>query len=86
NKSDLESQRNVPTKEAQEFAKANNLLFIETSALNSNNVEQAFQFLLQDIYTKYKQLGASNSDADEKLSITDEDQAKKKCKFTHAQL
>eukprot|EP01132_Coremiostelium_polycephalum_P008646 gene8646-10643_t len=50
NKSDLELSREVPTKEAQAFAESNKISFLETSALNSNNVNQAFERLLTDIY------------------------------------
>ncbi|TMS10349.1 Ras-related protein Rab-25 [Larimichthys crocea] len=42
NKTDLESERSVPTEEAQGFAEKNGLLFLETSALESTNVEAAF--------------------------------------------
>jgi len=40
----------VPTEEAKAFAEKNNLSFIETSALDSSNVEQAFQSILTEIY------------------------------------
>eukprot|EP00842_Homolaphlyctis_polyrhiza_P005810 jgi/Hompol1/622/HPOL_005370-RA len=50
NKSDLKSLRAVPTEEAKEFATRNELLFMETSALDGGNVETAFQNILADIY------------------------------------
>lgn len=50
NKSDLNSIREVPTEEAKDFAKQKGLFFIETSALDSNNVEPAFLGLLSQIY------------------------------------
>ncbi|KYQ90794.1 Rab GTPase [Tieghemostelium lacteum] len=50
NKSDLEMSREVPTKEAQAFAESNKLSFLETSALNATNVNQAFEKLLTDIH------------------------------------
>ncbi|KAA6392268.1 MAG: putative GTP-binding protein ypt3 [Streblomastix strix] len=50
NKNDLRHLRNVATEEAKGFAQRNSLSFIETSALNSYNVEQAFQTILQEIY------------------------------------
>lgn len=46
NKSDLRHLRAVPTEEAKAFAAENNLSFIETSALDASNVEQAFQNIL----------------------------------------
>ena len=50
NKSDLRHLRAVPTEEAKDFAEKNNLSFIETSALDSTNVESAFQNILTEIY------------------------------------
>lgn len=53
NKSDLRHLRAVPTDEAKAFAEKNGLSFIETSALDSTNVETAFQNILtgeQDIF------------------------------------
>ncbi|NWI84387.1 RB11A protein, partial [Pitta sordida] len=42
NKSDLRHLRAVPTDEARSFAEKNGLSFLETSALDSTNVETAF--------------------------------------------
>ncbi|KAJ3106352.1 hypothetical protein HDU96_008243 [Phlyctochytrium bullatum] len=50
NKSDLRHLRAVPTEEAKVFAEENGLSFIETSALDSSNVEPAFQKILTEIY------------------------------------
>lgn len=52
NKTDLESERSVPTKEAKDFADKKGLLFLETSALESTNVEAAFSNVLADIHKK----------------------------------
>uniref|UniRef100_A0A8V0Z564 small monomeric GTPase n=1 Tax=Gallus gallus TaxID=9031 RepID=A0A8V0Z564_CHICK len=49
NKSDLRHLRAVPTDEARAFAEKNGLSFIETSALDSTNVEAAFQTILTDL-------------------------------------
>lgn len=46
NKSDLRHLRAVPTDEAKQFAAENGLSFIETSALDSSNVELSFQRIL----------------------------------------
>ena len=46
NKSDLRHLRAVPTEEAKNFAESNQLSFIETSALDSTNVETAFHNIL----------------------------------------
>jgi len=50
NKSDLQHKRAVSTEAAMAFAEANNLAFIETSALESTGVEQAFRQILTEIY------------------------------------
>jgi len=50
NKSDLRHLREVPTEEAKDFAEKNKLSFIETSALDSSNVELVFQNILTEIY------------------------------------
>lgn len=50
NKSDLRHLRSVPTEEAKLFAERHGLSFIETSALDSTNVETAFQNILTGSY------------------------------------
>ena len=50
NKSDLKHLRTVQTEEAIEFAKQNNLAFIETSANEGTNVETSFHNILTEIY------------------------------------
>lgn len=50
NKSDLSTLRAVPTEDAKEFAQRENLFFLETSALESINVESAFLTVLTEIY------------------------------------
>ncbi|ORY90907.1 ras family-domain-containing protein [Leucosporidium creatinivorum] len=50
NKSDLRHLRAVPTEEAKLFSQENGLSFIETSALDASNVENAFQTILTEIY------------------------------------
>jgi len=50
NKSDLRHLRAVTTDQAKEFAEKRNLSFIETSALESTNVELAFTNILTQIY------------------------------------
>lgn len=52
NKSDLESNRAVTQEEAMDYAKENGLMFMETSALESVNVEQAFDSLINNIFDK----------------------------------
>ncbi|GFY94684.1 RAB GTPase 11C [Actinidia rufa] len=50
NKTDLKHLRAVATEDAQGFAEKEGLSFIETSALEATNVEQAFQMILSEIY------------------------------------
>ena len=50
NKCDLKYLREVQTESAKEFSEKNNLSFIETSALDSTNVETAFHNILTEIY------------------------------------
>ena len=52
NKCDMENQRQVQSALAKQFAKENNLLFLETSAKNGNNIEKIFQILSEQILTK----------------------------------
>ncbi|THD25584.1 Rab GTPase [Fasciola hepatica] len=50
NKCDLRHLRMVPTDEARNLARRENLFFTETSALDSTNVDEAFVQILQEIY------------------------------------
>lgn len=50
NKSDLRHLRGVSTEDAHAFAEKEGLSFIETSALESTNVENAFHKILTEIY------------------------------------
>uniref|UniRef100_V9L244 small monomeric GTPase n=2 Tax=Callorhinchus milii TaxID=7868 RepID=V9L244_CALMI len=50
NKSDLRHLRAVPAEEAKTFAEKNDVSFLETSALDSTNVESAFHTVLTEIY------------------------------------
>lgn len=47
NKCDLRHLRMVPTDEARNLARRENLFFTETSALDSTNVDEAFVQILQ---------------------------------------
>ncbi|XP_049606834.1 ras-related protein Rab-11A [Syngnathus scovelli] len=52
NKRDLEDLRTVPADEARAFAEGKGLMFMETSALDSSNVEAAFIDVLTAIHRK----------------------------------
>ncbi|KAG7536405.1 Small GTPase [Arabidopsis suecica] len=50
NKSDLEDSRQVSIEEGKSFAEREQLLFIETSALDATNIEEGFTIFLNHIY------------------------------------
>lgn len=50
NKTDLADQRAVSTEDAKEFAQKEGLFFLETSALEATNVEEAFMTVLSEIF------------------------------------
>ncbi|KAA8499801.1 Ras-related protein Rab-11B [Porphyridium purpureum] len=50
NKSDLQHLRAVTTEEGTKFSAGNSLSFIETSALDATNVNEAFTRILTEIY------------------------------------
>jgi len=87
NKSDLRHLRAVPTEEATAFAERNQLSFIETSALDSTNVEKAFTNILTEIYRSVStrqvpsdRVQAINPGGNNiTLSATNEQQGKKCC-------
>jgi len=54
NKLDKENNRVISTNEGEQFANENNLLFMETSALQNTNIENIFHELTNDIYDKIK--------------------------------
>ncbi|KAE8793641.1 Ras-related protein RABA2a [Hordeum vulgare] len=63
NKTDLKHLRAVTTDDAGSYAEAEGLSYIETSALEAMNVEEAFQLILGDIYrTISKKAVASEED------------------------
>lgn len=50
NKKDLHHLRGVPTDDGSSFSEQHALSFIETSALDSTNVDDAFRTILSEIY------------------------------------
>jgi len=70
NKSDLKNLRAVKQEDASAFAEKNRLAFMETSALESSNVELAFQTIITEIYKLLNRksiLGESTPDAETKV-------------------
>ena len=54
NKSDLEKEREVTKEEGEEFAKKYDLIFIETSAKNNDNVGKLFEFFTYKLIEYYQ--------------------------------
>ena len=75
NKSDLEEKRAIKIERGKELAHENNMLFFETSALNGNGVEEAFQKSIECIDQKirngYYDLNNSSNQGIKKLSGND---------------
>ena len=67
NKSDLESERKITTEQGKEKAEFYKFAFMETSALNGNNIEQAFNELIGDVYKNHHELFEKQA----KVEITD---------------
>ena len=55
NKIDLDDRRVITTEEGQEFAKANGLLYVESSAKTGKGVDDAFEDTTKDICGKIDQ-------------------------------
>ena len=51
NKKDLEAQREVSFQEASQFAKENDLIFVECSAMSGENVDESFLKCARSIIT-----------------------------------
>ena len=56
NKTDLEGERKITLEQGKEKAELFKLAFIETSALNGNNIEKAFNELISDVYKNHHEL------------------------------
>jgi len=52
NKCDMESQRQVSTDEGRELAEHYNVRFLETSAKDCKNVDEAFQLMTKEIKSR----------------------------------
>ena len=68
NKSDLTDERRVSLEQATALAERFNLSYMETSALNATNVEEAFVLLVTSIYQKKMPKQIETSTSSEKLA------------------
>ncbi|KAH0795916.1 ras-related protein RABA2a [Histomonas meleagridis] len=66
NKIDLKDRRSISVEEGKNFAEREQLLFIETSALDATNVQEAFTQLLSYILEKYEASGIHKPEEDNK--------------------
>lgn len=60
NKSDLVVERQVNTTEAIEFSKKYDMAYLEASALNDENVKEAFHYLAYTLASNYSNLGSNS--------------------------
>ena len=86
NKNDLEDQRQVTKEMGEEKAKELGLAFMETSACSGENLDKAFQMMINEIYKKYQEdvVGETQESTvqqgkDITLDKTKGKQEKKKC-------
>lgn len=54
NKVDLVDQREVTKEEAENYVKANNIFYFETSAKDGNNVEECFNFIAEKLLEQFE--------------------------------
>jgi Ras-related protein Rab-11A len=54
NKTDLKASREVATDDARAFAEKEKVMYIEASALDGDNVKEAFQQTVAEIYNRKK--------------------------------
>ena len=68
NKTDLNSMRTVKKEDASNFAQKNNLGYIETSALECRNIEEAFNLIIAKIYdSKSSSISSRDASPNEKI-------------------
>ncbi|EPS67330.1 hypothetical protein M569_07446, partial [Genlisea aurea] len=69
NKSDLENIREVSVEEGKSLAEGEGLFFIETSALDATNVNEAFHIVIREIYDKVSRKILSSDSYKAELSV-----------------
>jgi small GTP-binding protein len=70
NKSDLTSKRQVDTEAAKEFAAQVNIPFLETSAKNATNVEDAFMTMAGEIKKRMATAPTASGDDKKKIHVS----------------
>ena len=83
NKSDLEDKRQVSKEEGEIKAKNMGMAFLETSALNGNNIELAFKTLIDEVYDRCHKEFESEADIEiirgKTISVDETKKTSKKC-------
>lgn len=69
NKCDLEDIRDVSVEEGKSLAEEEGLFFIETSALNSTNVNTAFEIVIREIYNNISRKTLNSESYKAELSV-----------------
>ena len=54
NKCDLENERDILKEQGEEKAKSFGCAFLETSAFSGENIEKAFEMMVEEIYKKFR--------------------------------
>ena len=85
NKSDLEENRQVSKEQGEEKAKSFGCAFLETSALSGDNIGKAFNMMVKEIFEKFSNDSAEDSELESGFKGEDlkldkvVDKKKKKC-------
>ncbi|TKY66207.1 Ras-related protein RABA5b [Spatholobus suberectus] len=69
NKCDLENIREVSTEEGKSLAEEEGLFFMETSALDSTNVQTAFEIVIREIYNNISRKVLNSDSYKAELSV-----------------
>ena len=64
NKCDLEDQRQVTKEQGEEKAKTNEVAFMETSAFSGENLDKAFEKMMNEVFKKNHEEMTSEGDTD----------------------
>ena len=85
NKIDLEDKRKVTKEEAENFAQKYNLIYLETSAKNNNNVDKLFEYFTYKLINYYENnkdkylWNDSESNSGQFKNLNTNEEKKKKC-------
>ena len=69
NKTDLEDKREVLKEQGEEKAKSFGCAFLETSALNGDNINKGFEMMVSEVFKKYGD--DNNLDVDDDLETVE---------------